>query len=61
MVTGKKKGGGEEGGVKSRRGENFKQHLNNWISSPSSDCFTNAACQLQLIECKVQISRSPVE
>lgn len=33
-------------GVKGRRGEIFKWHINNQISSPSSDCFTNTACQL---------------
>lgn len=44
-------------GVKDRRGEIFKWYLNNQISSPSSDCFTNTACQLQVIECKVQISK----
>jgi len=35
-------------GVKGRRGVIFKWHLNNQISSPSSDCFTNTACQLQV-------------
>lgn len=33
-------------GVKGRRGEIFKWHLNNQVSSPSSDGFTNTACQV---------------